>query len=250
MATTTTTSSTPHPYTYTLYTFFNSSCSARVRIACHLKSIPLTYQYIDLLISAQNSPAYAALNPSEFVPLLIVTSTSSGTEVARLSQSSAILEYLEETHPSPTKLLPADPLQRAKVRELWSVIACDTQPVTNQRIVKFIKPRGLDEFEWQGHFMAKGLAAYEALAKRSAGKWSVGDEVTLADVALMPALDRARRYKVDIGQWEVISRVEGQMRELDAYKRGSPAGQEDAPAAMKEKARAEQETRAREREKL
>ncbi|KPI36473.1 putative glutathione S-transferase [Cyphellophora attinorum] len=155
MATTTT----KPQYTYTLYTFYNSSCSARVRIACHLKSIPLQYKYIDLLTSGQNAPSYAALNPSEFVPLLVVTDSASGDEVARISQSTAILEYLEETVPDAAcRLLPTDALARAQVRELWGVIACDTQPVTNQRIVKYLKAhdQGGWEQEWQSHFLLKG----------------------------------------------------------------------------------------------
>jgi maleylacetoacetate isomerase len=215
--------------TYTLYTFYNSSCSARVRIAASLKSIPLTYKFIDLLTAGQNAPDYASLNPSEFVPLLLVHSPDSSTPILRLSQSTAILEYLDEVHPSPTKLLPKDPITRAKVRELMGVIACDTQPVTNQRIVKYIKPRGLDEAEWQGHFMATGMRAYELLCREGAGKWSVGDEISLADVYLIAACDRARRYKIDIEQWPTIARIEKQMRDTEAYRAGGFRSQPDTP---------------------
>jgi maleylacetoacetate isomerase len=233
-----TTTTTTTQFTYTLYTFYNSSCSARVRIACHLKGISLQYKYIDLLTSGQNAPSYAALNPSEFVPLLIVTEPSTGNEVARISQSTAILEYLDETYPEAAcRLLPTGPLARAQVRELWGVIACDTQPVTNQRIVKYLKAHGQGEWEqeWQSHFLLKGLKAYDAIARRSAGKWSVGNEVSLADVALVCAVDRARRYKVDLDGLEVVRRVDGQMRELEAYKRGGWRGQEDAPEGVREK---------------
>jgi maleylacetoacetate isomerase len=223
--------------TYTLYTFYNSSCSARVRIAAALKSIPLNYKFIDLLTAGQNAPEYASLNPSEFVPLLLVHSPTSENPILRLSQSTAILEYLDEVHPSAVKLLPKDPLTRAKVRELMGVIACDTQPVTNQRIVKYIKPRGLDEAEWQGHFMATGMRAYELLCREGAGRWSVGDEISLADVYLIAACDRARRYKLDIEQWPTIARIERQMRETEAYRAGGFRSQPDTPDAVREAGR-------------
>lgn len=223
-------------YTYTLYTFFGSSCSARVRIACHLKAIPLNYQFIDLMTAGQNAPSYSALNPSELVPLLVVHDRDSGTEVARISQSTAILEYLEETETtSPVKLLPppSAPFQRAKVRELLGVIVADTQPVTNQRIVKYIVPRGVDEQEWQHHFMHTGLAAYEKLASRSAGTWSVGDDVSWADVALVAAVDRGLRYKVDMDEFPTVKRIDAAMRETEAYRLGGFRTQPDTPEAMR-----------------
>lgn len=225
----------PKPkHTYTLYTFFGSSCSARVRIACHLKSIPLNYQFIDLMTAGQNAPSYAALNPSQFVPLLVVHDAATGAEVAKISQSTAILEYLEETvTDAPVKLLPADPVRRAKVRELLGVVAADTQPVTNQRIVKYIVPRGLDEQEWQHHFMHTGLAAYEKIAAGSAGKWSVGDEVSLADVALVAAVDRGMRYKVDMGEFPTIARIDRAMRETEGYQKGGFRAQPDTPESMR-----------------
>ncbi|ETN36399.1 maleylacetoacetate isomerase [Cyphellophora europaea CBS 101466] len=231
---------TPHPkHTYTLYTFFGSSCSARVRIACHLKSIPLTYQFIDLLTSGQNAPAYAALNPSQFVPLLVVHDATTGAEVAKISQSVAILEFLEETATgvfNDVRLLPpsTESVARAKVRELLGVIVADTQPVTNQRVVKWIVPRGVDELEWQGHFMRKGLEAYEKLARGCAGKWSVGDEISLADVALVAAVDRALRYKVDVQrEFPTVARIDEAMRETEAYKRGGFRSQPDTPEGMR-----------------
>lgn len=226
----------PQPkHTYTLYTFFGSSCSARVRIACHLKSIPLNYEFIDLLTAGQNAPSYAALNPSQFVPLLVVHDAASGAEVAKISQSTAILEYLEETTDTPVKLLPRDPVQRAKVRELLGVVAADTQPVTNQRIVKYIVPRGLDEQEWQHHFMRTGLAAYEKIAAGSAGKWSVGDEVSFADVALVAAVDRGMRYKVDMAEFPTVARIDRAMRETEGYKKGGFRSQPDTPEGMRQK---------------
>lgn len=222
-------------YKYTLYTFFGSSCSARVRIACHLKSIPLEYNFIDLLTAGQNAPSYAALNPSEFVPLLVVHDPHTGAEVAKISQSVAILEFLEEVETGcAVKLLPRDPLQRAKVRELLGVVSADTQPVTNQRIVKYIVPRGLDEQEWQGHFMRKGLAAYEKLVGASAGKWSVGDEISLADIALVPAVDRGVRYKIDFAkEFPTIARIDAAMRETEAYQKGGYRTQPDTPESMR-----------------
>lgn len=220
-------------HTYTLYTFFGSSCSARVRIACHLKSIPLNYKFIDLMTAGQNAPSYASLNPSQFVPLLVVHDAASGAEVAKISQSTAILEYLEETSGAEVRLLPQDPVAKAKVRELLGVIAADTQPVTNQRIVKWIVPRGVDEQEWQGHFMRDGLKAYEGICGPSAGTWSVGDQISLADVYLVAAVDRANRYKVDLGEFPTVARIDKAMRETEAYQKGGFRSQPDTPESMR-----------------
>ena len=226
-------------YKYMLYTFFGSSCSARVRIACHLKGIPLEYRFVNLLKAGQAAPEYTELNPSQAVPLLVVTDAATGAEVVSISQSVAILEYLEETNAgsnSDVKLLPppSDPVARAKVRELVGVVAADIQPVTNQRIVKYITPRGVDENEWQLHFMGVGLRAYEKIVSRSAGKWSVGDQISLADVMLVAAMDRANRYKVDVSDLPTVRRLDGQMRQTEAYEKGCFRSQPDTPEEMRQ----------------
>ena len=201
-------SSPPSP-TYELYSYYRSSCSARVRIAAHLKLIPLTYKFIHLLKAEQLASDYCAdINPSGSIPTLVVTQQSSPTPPkALIRQSVAILEYLDEVHPNPSLLGTStgqrpDPLLRARIRELANIIACDIQPVTNLRIIKRIRELAPNDPQavprWQKEFMTNGLKAYEQiLASSSAsgdvkqGKYSVGDSVTMADVCLAPAVDGA-----------------------------------------------------------
>lgn len=207
------------PKTHTLYTYFRSSCSARVRIAAHLKGIPLEYKFIQLLKNDQQSEAYSSVNPSQSVPTLIVS--EDGKEDIIIRQSVAIVEYFEEAFPHSTPLLPplSEPAARAKVRELVNIVACDVQPVTNLRIMQKIKPAGLDAGEWQKHFMTLGLHAYETIAKEYAGRYSVGDSVTLADVVLAPAYENALRYGVDVGLFPTIGRVVGSMGMWTRFRR-------------------------------
>ncbi len=218
--------------TYTLYTYFRSSCSARVRIAAHLKGIELEYKFIQLLKNDQQSESYVALNPSQSVPTLIVA--EDGKEEVTIGQSVAILEYFEETFPDAMPLLPAsDAVARAKVRELVDVVACDTQPVTNLRILQRIRPAGIDADEWQQHFMTAGLSAYETLAAKSAGRYSVSDSVTLADVTLAPAFDNAVRFGVDVGQFPTITRIMAELKKVDAFEKGSWKNQPDTPEELR-----------------
>ncbi|KAJ9500084.1 hypothetical protein H2202_004475 [Exophiala xenobiotica] len=225
-------------YKYTLYTYFRSSCSARVRIAAHIKGIPLEYKYIHLVKGEQHEPEYTAHNPSESVPTLVVTDAQSGEIVTKIRQSSAILEFLEETTPDLPKLLPPsdDPVGRAKVRELVNIIACDVQPVTNLRVLNFIKPFNLDAKDWQQHFMTLGFRAYEELAKQYSGKYSVGDDLTMADCALAPAIDGALRFGVDVqGGFPHIWKVWENLKVVEAFKKGRWDNQEDTPQELKTK---------------
>ena len=247
------TTNTPHLH---LHTYFRSSCSARVRIALHLKGLSdpenLTYTYIPLLTSAQLSPAYTSLNPSASVPTLTITpssnssstSTSNSNEKIVIRQSVAILEFLEEyfTGDGTMRLLPPpnDPVNRARVRELVNIISCDTQPVTNLRILKRIKILICEGGEgggeqalkdWAKEFMGKGLEAYDRVAERYAGRYSVGDEVTLADVCLVPAVEGALRYGVGVEGLGsgTVWRVFGELKGMDAFRRGGWREQEDTP---------------------
>lgn len=243
------TTNTPHLH---LHSYFRSSCSARVRIALHLKGLSspenLTYTYIPLLTSAQLSPTYTSLNPSASVPTLTVTpfsnSNSNSNEKIVIRQSVAILEFLEEyfTGDGIVRLLPPpnDPVNRARVRELVNIISCDTQPVTNLRILKRIKTLtreggegGGDQAmkDWAKEFMGKGLEAYDRVAEGYAGRYSVGDEVTLADVCLVPAVEGALRYGVGVEGLGsgTVWRVFGELKGMDAFKKGDWRWQEDTP---------------------
>ena len=219
-----------------LHTYFRSSCAARIRIACHLKSIPLKYSYINLVTAAQLSAEYKATNPSASVPTLTITSPSSPPIVIR--QSIAILEFLEEAYPDKRSLLPKreEIVQRAKVRELVGVIACDTQPPSNLRILKSVKtlvPSAPDEAakKWACEIMSKGLLAYDVLAEKYAGKYSVGESITMADVCLMPAVDGALRWGVDVEKLGsgTVWRVYEALRVDEAFVNGGWRAQEDTP---------------------
>jgi maleylacetoacetate isomerase len=236
-----------HTFAYTLYTFFGSSCSARVRIAAHHKKIPLTYKFIRLHKGDQHLPSYiSTINPSASVPALVVHNINSDPEVdspvAIITQSIAIIEYLEEVHPSPIKLLPSleEPLLRAKVRELANIIACDIQPLTNMRVFKHIAslvspgdPNSWHEDDWQRHFMTLGLSAYEKLVAECAGKFSVGDQLTMADVCLIPAIDRAERYEVDMTKFPIVRKINNEIRQTEAYKKGGLRSQPDKFRSLK-----------------
>jgi maleylacetoacetate isomerase len=212
-----------------LHTYFRSSCSARVRTAAHYKNIPLTYSYIHLLQSDQTSPEYTLTNPSASVPNLTVTSSGSPSIVIR--QSIPILEFLEEYFPNTPRLLPENPVERARVRELMNIIACDLQPVTNLRILKAVKKLGGEQApaEWAKKWMGRGLEAYDKVAEGYAGKYSVGDEVSMADVVLAPAVEGALRYGVDLDGLKTVKRVYENVRGLDAFQKGDWRHQPDTP---------------------
>ncbi|KIW57888.1 maleylacetoacetate isomerase [Exophiala xenobiotica] len=200
-------------YKYTLYTYFRSSCSARVRIAAHIKGIPVEYKYIHLVKGEQHAREYTVHNPSESVPTLIVTDTHTGKIVTKIRQSPAILEFLEETTPDLHKLLPPldDPVGRAKVRELLDIIACDVQPVTNLRVLNFIKPLNVEAKDWQHHFMT-------------------------LDCALAPAIDGALRFGVDVqGGFPHIWKVWENLQVVEAFKKGRWDNQEDTPQELRTK---------------
>jgi len=218
---------------YELWTYYRSSCSARVRIAAHWKGIELKYKYIHLLKNEQQASDYVdKYNPSKTVPTLVVR--EDGKEYL-IRQSVSILEYLEEVHPELPRLLPstADPVARAKVRDLVNIVACDLQPVTNLRILNRIRPLGVAAENWQQEFMGAGLEAYEKVASLTSGKFSVGEEVTMADVVLVPAVDGALRFKVDMAQYPTIMRIYEEAQKLEAFNRGSWKTQPDTPEELR-----------------
>ena len=219
--------------TYTLYSYYGSSCSQRIRIALALKGIKPEWKFVHLLKDEQHADNYVSINPSHSVPTLIVHEDDK--EVAAITQSLAILEFLEETVGNKTPLLPpiSDAIARAKVRTLADIIACDLQPVTNLRIVNRIKPAGIDPTEWQGHFMNAGFQAYEKVASTCAGTYSFGDTVTMADCALMPAVHRAGRFNIDFTPYPTITRVMESLEQLDAFSNSGWLKQPDTPAEMR-----------------
>ncbi|OLN91638.1 Maleylacetoacetate isomerase [Colletotrichum chlorophyti] len=212
-----------------LYSYFRSSCSARLRIALNLKSISYTTVPTNLLKDEHLSEEHRALNPSASVPLLVHHSEAD----FKVTQSIAALEYLEETHPAATPLLPKDPRTRAMVRSLVNIVACDTQPVTNMRIMRRVRAMGGNAEQWNRELMADGLAAYEAIAKKCAGKCSVGEQITLADVCLLPAFWNAERFGVDLSVYPTIERVVGHLKEHPAVVGAHYFNQPDTPEELR-----------------
>jgi maleylacetoacetate isomerase len=212
-----------------LHTYYRSSCSARVRTAAHLKNIPLTYTYIHLLQHQQTSAEYTHTNPSATVPTLTVTEAD-GTEII-IRQSVAILEFLEEYFPDTTPLLPppSDVIGRARVRELVNIISNDIQPPTNLRILNRVKALGGDEAVWAKEIMTAGLQAYDKVAEKYAGRYSVGDEISMADVVLAPAVEGAVRFGVRVEGLGTVWRVYERVRGEEGFRRGDWRGQGDTP---------------------
>ncbi|PYI35684.1 Maleylacetoacetate isomerase [Aspergillus indologenus CBS 114.80] len=228
----------------TLYTYFRSSCSARLRIALHLKSLPYTPIALNLLEGAQQAPDNLARNPSGTVPTLLISpspspGSGSGSPTAapiKITQSLAALEYLDEAFPATPALLPRDPATRALARTLAQIIACDVQPVTNLRILQRVAPWGVDRAAWSRDLIADGLRAYETIIAEAgvSGTFSVGDQVTVADVCLVPAVWGAERVGVDVaGLFPVVARVVRRLERLEAVRSAHWARQADTPAELR-----------------
>lgn len=220
--------------TVTLYTYFRSSCSARLRIALHLKDIPFNPVFVNLLRDEQSTPTHREINPSGTVPALIIQRDSAAP--VTITQSLAALEYLEEAFPNKgPSLLPSDPEARALVRSLASIIACDIQPVTNLKILKRVAPFGADRTAWSKDLIEDGLRAYETLVARSAGKFSVGDQISVADICLVPAAWGAERVGVDLAMFPVTNGIVQRLEQEEAVRKGHWRTQPDTPEEFRVK---------------
>jgi len=176
----------------------------------------------------QSADAYTRMNPHGLVPTLV----ENGQE---LGQSLAILEYLDEQHPQPP-LLPADPVQRAQVRAMALLIACDIHPVNNLRILKYLKSElghSQDEVDtWYRHWCDLGLAGLEAdVSRRNPGKFCFGDSVTMADICLVPQVFNANRFNVDMSQYPNLARINDTCLQLTAFDKAQPMKQPEAADA-------------------
>ena len=178
-----------------LYNYFRSSASFRVRIALNLKGLAYDYVPVHLAKGEQKQPEFAALTAEGLVPLLELD------DGQRLTQSMAIIEYLDETHPQPA-LLPADAAGRARVRALSQIVACEIHPLNNLRVLKYLvndlKASDDAKNAWYKHWVRLGLQSYEARLAERPGTYSHGDAPTLADCCLVPQIINAQRFKVSL----------------------------------------------------
>ncbi len=210
----------------TLYNYWRSSASWRVRIALHHKQLPFTYVPVHIVNHEQAAPDYAGKNPMQQVPTLEVDEDG---RTLHLGQSLAIIEYLEERYPE-RPLLPEGRVARAHVRQLAECVNAGIQPFQNLPLLNVFKLElGADEKGLAARFNARGLTALEALAAPSAGKFLVGDALSVADVCLIPQLYSARRFGVDLAPFPTLTRVEAACVELPAFVAAHPDRQPDAP---------------------
>ena len=207
-----------------LHTYFRSSAAYRVRIALNLKGLPYEAVPVHLVKNEQQSAEYRAKNPSALVP-----SFEDGD--ATITQSMAIIEYLEETHPK-VALLPGDALGRARVRELAMMIGCDIHPVNNLRVLRYlVRTLGIDDDAknaWYRHWIAEGFGALETQLARGAGRFCVGDAPTIADCFLVPQVYNAQRFGIDLAPYPNIVRIDAACAELPAFIAAHPSQQPDA----------------------
>lgn len=220
---------------YTIYSYFRSSCSARLRIVLNLKGIEYDLKAVNLLKGEQLSSEHKARNPTATVPLLV--RTAGNGNVFTVGQSVAAIEYLEETHPQGYHILPptSNPEARAATRALAGIIACDLQPVTNMKIMKRIRGLGGNADQWNKEIMTEVLEAYETVAKGWAGQYSVGDEITLADVCLLPAVWNAQRYGVDLDAFPIITKISENLSKHPAVVKAHWQNQPDTPEELRAK---------------
>ena len=209
-----------------LYSYFRSSAAYRCRIALNLKGLAHETAFVHLTKDGgqHTAAAYRALNPQALVPTL-------ENDGRVITQSLAIIEYLNELHPEPP-LLPGDAGARAKIRAFALAIACDIHPINNLRVLNYLKgplrqdQRAVDD--WYRHWVETGLGACEALAPAAETRFCFGDEPTLADICLVPQMYNARRFKCDLAAVPRLVAIDAAARALPAFANAAPEAQPDA----------------------
>ncbi|KAJ0181052.1 hypothetical protein K1T71_003137 [Dendrolimus kikuchii] len=198
-----------------LYAYWLSSCSWRVRAALHAKKILFEERSVDIVQDKkQLSEQYRTINPAQKVPTLIIDGVT-------LVESLAIIEYLEETHPEPS-LLPNDALQRARTREICQTVVAGIQPLQNYGLKSHF-PTEEQFIVFTKYWSERGLQTLENLLEKSAGRYSVGDQITVADICVVPQLYNAvTRYKIDISKYPTVSRIYNTLLEEELFKNTHP----------------------------
>lgn len=214
-----------------LYGYFRSSCSYRVRIALHYKKLDFEYIPVNLKEGEQLHESYLKLQAQGFVPLLVDGQDS-------VTQSMSIIEYLDEKYEQ-NPLIFGSPLQRSRIRTLAQILACDTQPVQNLRVLKYLKSEmGLSDDkknQWAHDFIQSGLSSFEKTLETTAAEseFCVGSSLSMADVCLIPQLFNARRFHVNLADFKNILRIEKNLMELDCVKKSIPEVQVDCPTELR-----------------
>ncbi|GAA6096553.1 maleylacetoacetate isomerase isoform X3 [Tachysurus ichikawai] len=203
-----------------LHGYFRSSCSWRVRIAFALKGIEYDQEPVNLVKDGgqQLTEQYKTVNPMQQVPAVTIDGIT-------LSQSLAIIQYIDETRPRPP-FLPADLQQRAQVRMISDLIASGIQPLQNIYVIQKV---GEEKVQWAQHFINKGFKALESILKQTSGTYCVGNEISMADICLVPQVYNAERFKVDLDQYPTIKRINQTLMKLEAFKISHPSCQPDTP---------------------
>lgn len=210
-----------------LYNFFRSGTSHRTRIVMNLKGLDYDYIAVSLAKEEHLQPAFKALNPQGFVPVL-------EADGQLLFQSPAIIEWLEERYPDPA-LLPKDPFERAHVRALAAMVGCDIHPINNRRILQYLRHElHQDEaavLKWCNEWITEGFSALEQLLSEDSRRqgFCFGDKPTIADAYLIPQIESAKRFEVDLTPYPLIREVEATCMQLPAFIKAAPMNQPDAP---------------------
>jgi maleylacetoacetate isomerase len=209
-----------------LYTFFRSSAAFRVRIALNLKGLQYESVPKQFARNEHRTEEYLALNPQGLIPALAVDGVV-------LSQSLAIIEYLNDRHPQPP-LLPADPLDRARVRSMALAIACEIHPLNNLRVLNYLRAELKQDDEgvgvWYRHWVSEGFSGLEQQVREfsARGRFCFGDAVSLADVYLVPQMFNARRFKTDLAPFPTLAAISAHLESLPAFAAARPEVQPDA----------------------
>ncbi|XP_052276214.1 maleylacetoacetate isomerase-like isoform X2 [Dreissena polymorpha] len=194
-----------------------------------MKGIDYEYRAVNLIKDGgmQKTEEFKAMNPMGQVPVFVVGDVA-------LSQSMAIIDYLEDLYPIPS-INPKDPIKKAQARALAELVTSGIQPIQNLSVLQKVSESQEGRAEWARFWIDKGFRAYEELVQRTAGKYSVGDEVTIADVCLVPQLYNANRFNVDMSRFPTITRIIVELSKLDAFKAAAPEVQPDTPEELKAK---------------
>ena len=211
-----------------LYSYWRSSAAYRARIALNLKGIDYEIVPVHLPGDEQRTDDYRSVNPQQLVPVLVDRSRV-------IRQSMAIIEYLDEAYEGERKLLPATARERARVRGLANIIACDIHPLNNLRVMQYLEREfntpQVERERWTHHWIREGFNAFETLLvdNPSTGEFCDGDEPTMADICLVPQVYNARRWSVDLAPYPLIQRISDSCMKLDEFERARPENQPDAP---------------------